>query len=253
MASPKNTSSAPLPDTDLPSPPFAGAVVALAALAFIALLAFSGASRPELSDKIALLFLAITATVCIVTPLRAFFDSRADAATFALIAAFFVIYGIARHAGPEEGTSFTLLRWTKFKMHWPSLHLALLPESPIAIPWAAYISVIGALLVLVLARRAPSPPARALLAAVAVVGAIGIGIFRFLGSYYPVGATEVVNPEPLVYALMQIIEFGAVAILCSAVASHTTTRRLALRALPILLFTLWARHQFGPAPVEEDD
>jgi len=212
--------------------------IALAALAVIALLALNNVSQPSSADRATLLFLALAGAICLLTPLRRHFES-ADAATFALAAAFFIVYTLARNAGPDEG-------WT--------LNFRLLPDLPIVVSWAARVAVGGALLSLI-ARPRFAGLTRALLAAMLLLAVVGAVMFNFLAYYYTVGTTgsAKVNPEFLILPMLQIVEFGAVALLCNAVAADPVTRRLAMRALPLVLFCLWARHQFGPEYVEPEE
>jgi hypothetical protein len=217
----------------------ASAVVGLLSMVLLALLAFDPFKiiEPTPADKITLLFLGFTAAVLFWTPLRRNFES-ADAATFALAAAFFIIYGLARRAGPDEG-------W--------ALRFSALPDDVFTISWAARIALAGALISAAMSRQRMSLFVRAALGACLIIGLFSLGIFLFLSRMYPVGATEVLDPTPLVHLLMQLIEYGAVAILCGVVGADLTARRIALKVLPLLLLALWARHQFAAAPIEEDE
>jgi hypothetical protein len=206
-------------------------------LAVVTVLAFSLASEPTPADRVTLLTLAVLGAVCFWTPLLRYFNERPDAATFALTAALFIVYGIARRAGPDEG-------W--------ALRLAALPDDPFIISWAARVVVLGAILAAPLWWRQVSFWTRSLLTASAIVLAIGLGTFVFLRRYYPpVAETEIVNPKLLVDVVLQAVEYSALALLCNAVCLHPTARRWALRALPLVLLALWARHQFAP-PVETE-
>jgi len=218
-------------------------IISLAALLGIALLAFNSVTQPSLADRATLLCLAVSSALCLLPPLRRFFERRADATAFALMAAFFIIYTLARNAGPDVGWS------------WQSRFL---PDQPMGISWAARLVVGAAILSLGLSlvtRLRFAGITRAILVALGIFGATGIVMFNFLGHYFSVGVTgnTQLNPELLFNALQQIIEFGAVAILCQAVAADAPTRRLAMRALPVLLLLLWARHQFGPGYVEPQE
>jgi mannose/cellobiose epimerase-like protein (N-acyl-D-glucosamine 2-epimerase family) len=53
--------------------------------------------------------------------------------------------------------------------------------------------------------------------------------------------------------MMQVFEFAALALCCAAVAAHPRTRQMMLMVLPVLLWALWARHQFAGAPVESEE
>jgi hypothetical protein len=216
------------------------AVIASIALAVVVGLAFSPAGEPTPADRVTLLTLAVLGAICFWTPLLRYFDQRPDAATFALTAALFIVYGIARRAGPDDG-------W--------ALRLPALPDDPFVISWAARAVVIGAILALPLWWKQVSLWTRALLTGAAIVMAIGLSIFLFLRRYYPpVEGTEIVNPKLLVDVVLQAVEYSALALLCNAVCLHPAARRWALRVLPLVLLALWARHQFAPpAEVEGEE
>lgn len=216
----------------------AGSLVALLALGLIAFLAFHGATQPSLADKISLLFLAVASGLCLLPPLWRAIDANPDAATFVLSTAFFIIYSLARRAGPDDG-------W--------ALPIAALKDAPIMLPWSAYLALGAVLPALLLARPRLAAPVRAYLAAVAVVGFIGCVLYKFLGHFFPVGITSVLNPELLFYTLLQSVEYGVLLLLCNTVCSHAPVRRIAMRLLPLILLSLWARHQFAATPVEDDE
>ncbi len=216
-------------------------VFATLALALVVALAFSGAAEPSLADRLTLLILGLCGALCFWTPLLRFFEERADAATFALTLAMFVVYGMARRAGPTAETGWVL-------------RFPLLPDDSFAVSWAARVAVLGALVSMPLWLRHMNGWTRAILGALGVVAALGLGSFTFLRGYYPVGAVdEVLNPTPLVHLWLQIVEYGALALLCSAVCAQAPSRRRVLRLLPLALLALWARHQFFPAPPPPED
>ena len=216
---------------------FAISTLAVLALLALCLLGVAPTVQPTLADRLTLLVLGLGAAICFWTPLLRSFEERADGATFAVTLAMFVIYGLAKQAGPENGWSLTT---------------GLLPDTPQTISYAARIAVAGAVLTAPLWWRNRNAWTRALLAAIAVVTLLGTGIFWFLGRFYTVGETEVLDPTPLVHLLMQTVEFGSLALVCSAACALTGTRRFVLRVLPIVLLVLWTRHQFFPAPVIEE-
>ncbi len=89
-----------------------------------------------------------------------------------------------------------------------------------------------------------------MLTVLVIATVLGFGSFKFLSGYYTVGVTEVLDPSPLVHLGMQVVEYGALALLCNAVGTHVVVRRWVLRVLPLVLLALWARHHFAPPPVE---
>lgn len=219
-----------------------GAIAGALSLLGLCLLAL-GDVRPTSGDQLTLFVLGVAALICVVgnvlgvNPLRRLFASR-EAATWALMLAFFVVYGMARRAGPQDG-------WR--------LNTTLLPDTPLPIPYAARLVWLGALLSLPAWSRALTAPTRAILASLLLVALFGLGSFLFLRRFYAVGETEILNPKPLLDTLLQASEYGALALCCTAAGANILVRRWVLSALPILLLMIWARHQFRPIPLKEDD
>jgi hypothetical protein len=219
--------------------PLAGAIVALFALVLLALLAFDPFRLVEAapSEKLTLLFMAICSGIAVFSPLRRHFRSL-EAATFLFTASWVVLYALARRAGPAEGWSF---------------HLAAEPEVSFTLSYAARIAIAGALVAAAIGRAALSGFTRAALLAMLVAGLLLLGNFLFLAQFFSVGETKQLDPVPLAHALLQLVEYGAIAVLCGVAASDARVRGGLLKVLPILLLALWARYQFGPIPVEEDE
>ena len=216
-----------------------GAAIATVALALLIVLAFSTEARPTQADRIALLGLAVLTAICFWTPLYRWAEAQHGVATFALTAAMFIVYGLARQVTPPDDRG--------------ALKFASLPEDVFAVSYAAYIVVAGALLTAPFWLRSLYGWTKSVLLVLGIITVLGFGSFKFLSGYYTVGVTEVLDPTPLVHLGMQVIEFGSLALLCNAVCAHGGMRRWVLRALPLILLALWARHQFGPAPVEEEE
>jgi hypothetical protein len=194
------------------------------------------ALRPEIA---ALLFLAASFLVALAPSLHRRLMENRDAATFALLAAFFVLFHLADRAGPSEG-------W--------SLQLSMLPDDKFPLSYALRLAVVGALVSFPAWFRGGGPQ-RFVFAALLLVSALGLGIFYFLAKFYPVGATETLDPTPLPTLFTQILGFGAVAALCRAVTASEFATRAWLRAMPLLLLIVAAKLGFFPAPVpaEEDE
>jgi hypothetical protein len=217
---------------------FAAPVSALA-LAAIFALAFSGGVAPTSADKVTLLFLGVLALAMwlpqtrVQTLLR-----RADASSFSLTAALFIVYGLAR-----GGLQSSL-----------TLHFSLL-EDRLPVSYAALLAVGGALLSAPSWWKFRSGWTNALLCALALISLFAAGSFWFLGRYLTVGETEELDPRPMIVTLIQVVEYAALSLCCAAVCAHEKSRVLALRALPFLLLLLWARHTFfaAPLPVEADE
>jgi hypothetical protein len=246
------------------------AVSALAAalLLGVTLIAFSSRTEASSGDRATLFFLALCAAVIGWTPARKYFGAapvapRADdasqiggdsafdqrsAASFALCAAMFLIYAMARRVAPENG---------------PHITFALAPEDPFVIPYATMLVVPGALLCAIPARLSHARRhnsglnsslawPRALATAMLLLGVFCLGSFLFLGQFYTVGATETLVPRPLTQALLQVIEYLALALLCHIATADALVRRGIFIVLPILLFAVWRQHYFAaPLPTED--
>ncbi len=265
-------------------------LVATAALLVVFALAFTNDALPSSADKLTLLVLALLGIAVFWTPLFRLFDhqeiapdaarvdaarvdaarvdaarvdaarvdsehrgetrienrrgdngKREEASSFALSLAMFVVYGLARAAGPNDENAW-------------SLHFAALPTTVFAVPWAARVVVLGALVSAPLWIRHLNGWTRAVLGALAIVALLGTASFSFLRGYYPVGESDaILDPKPLADTMMQVVEYGALALLCSAACAVPRTRRIVLRALPLLLLALWVRHQWFPAPPPPED
>lgn len=214
-----------------------GATVAGLALAVTFVLALSSATEPTLADRITLLGLGIFAALCFWTPLLRRIEAQENAPAFVLTAAMFIVYGLARRAGPAAG---------------PALTFSALPGDRFVISYAAFVVVAAALLTTPFWLRHIGGWTRALLAGIILLAALALFSFVFLGRHYAVGPTEIVDPTPLPHLMMQLVEYGALALLCNIVGTHPPTRRLVLRILPLALLILWAWHQFGAPPRGEE-
>lgn len=243
-ASNDSSRSSAAPDSLSPAaPPLWVSTLAIVPLLLLVLLAFKGEVRATPADRAALLCLALAGALCFWTPARKYFDrangEAHNAASFALTAAIFVTYNLARRAGPEEGFS---------------LQFAFLPDDKFVVSHAAMIAVVGALATLPFAFKVLGGYTRALLIGALILGVLALGSYRLLGAHYKIGVTEVLDPTPLVHILMQLVEYGALAMLCAFATANLVVRAWLLRVLPLVLLALWARHQFAaPPPVEEDE
>jgi len=215
------------------------ALLALLGVAVLALFPDAHALNSSLMapDRAALWFLFLSALVCqMPSVMRRLRESR-DIALWALLCAMFVLFQIAQRAGPREGFS---------------LHFGWAPDDPVVVAWATWLVVVGALLSLPLWIRRNGAE-RFVLLGLGLVALFGFGMFRLLGKYYPLGATETLDPSPMASLVGQIVSYAALALCCRAAVEEERARLLVLRALPLLLFVVAARHQFAPihAPVQE--
>jgi len=206
--------------------------LALAALGIIVMLALL-APAVALPDKLVLLpFGLATLSFLIPSVLRRVVDHR-EVAAFILTAAMFLVYNLARTAGPTEGFA---------------LRFAALPDDSFVVPYSAYVAIFAALFSGPFWWRRRDNWTNSVVAGIAIIALLTLGIFSILRQYFPTGPTEILDPTPLPTLAMKLVEYGCVALLCHAVTSHKQTRRLALRLLPGVLLVLWARHQFFVPP-----
>ncbi len=210
-------------------------------LLLVALPAFDLGAQASSGDCAALLFLGVCALIIGWTPLRRYFErddaTGHNATTFALMAAMFTIYLLSRRLEPTSG---------------PALKFAWSPDESFPISYAAFLSIIGALIVAWPTWNVCSGATRAMGLALLILGVLGAVTFWFLGRFFVIGPVDVLVPNPFVHLWMQTVEFGALTVLCHAAASHVAARRWILRVLPFVLLALWARHQFAP-PIVEDE
>ncbi len=215
------------------------ALLALAGVAVLALFPQSSAlAGPQMGpDRATLWFLLVCSLIAWVPPLFARLKASRDASTWALLCAFFVLFHIADRAGPGDGWALTF---------------PFAPEDPVPISYATRAVVVGALCCCPLwLRRGGSE--KAIVVALALVGAFGFGTLWFLGRFYPIGADKDLVPRPVATLLVQIVSYGALALCCRAVAEHERLRAFALRALPLILLGVVLRHQLAPIAAPKDD
>lgn len=201
------------------------ALVIICGLAFIP-------STIALADKTALFAVGLAGAIFAWTPLIRQIQYSPQRSAFFLTAAMFLIYGIARTAGPNDGFS---------------LQFAALPGDKFVVPYSAYIVVFTAILTGPYWWFHRFNSTYALLSGIVLVGVLSFFSFLLLKCFFPAGTTEILDPTPLPTLSMLLVEYGSVALLCHAVAARRQTRRLALRILPITMLVLAARHQFFPA------
>ena len=192
------------------------------------------------SDRAALLVLGAGALVLL--PFGRRVAANSDAATWAVLLAFAVLYTLARRALPAQGFVVTL---------------GDLPDTPFSIPLSAWLVGAGAMLSFPAWMANFNAPLKALLASLALVCALGIVSLLYLEPSYPVreaptGSEAITDPVPLINTLLQSVEYAALGLCCAAATAHPTVRAWTLRALPLLLLA-WARHLLAPLATQEEE
>lgn len=204
------------------------AQVALLALTVVCALAFIP-SNVALADKTALFAVGFAGALFCWTPLARQVKYSPQRTAFILTATMFLVYGVARLAGPNEGFA---------------LQFAALAGDKFVVPYSAYVVVFAAIVTGPYWWFHCLNWTRCLLIGIGLVAVLSYLSFFLLQRHYPWGVTEILDPTPLPLLSMQLIEYASVALLCHAVAIQRQTRRLALLALPAVLLLLAARHQF---------
>lgn len=210
--------------------------IALLALALLCGLAFLPSTSP-LSDRITLLAIGCGLGLFSWTRLYKHIALTPERAAFVLCAGMFVVYGLARSAGPETGFS---------------LRFAALPDDEFIIPYSSYVVVISALLCAPCWWLHKNNWTRTLLSTSVLLGFFTIFAFWLLQRHFLVGPLETLDPTPLPRMAMNLLEYSCLALLCQTVATNTITRKIALRTLPGVLLLLWAKHQFLVAPEDSE-
>ncbi len=215
---------------------------AIAALLGVAALALFPDARVLSSsdmapDRAALWFLLVCALVLQIPALWKRLVQSRDGATWVLLCAAFVLFQIAERAGPREGFALTF----GFDL-----------EKPPVVSWATGAVVLGALCSLPMWIKKGGVE-RFVWAGLALVGVFGWGMFRLLSEYFKVGETETLAPLPMATLLLQIASYGALALCCRAAVESERMRASILRALPIVLLLVAARHTFAPIPAPKTD
>ena len=210
--------------------PLWAAAAPLLSLLGVGALAFSAASKPGLADTVTLAALALMAALFAYAPFLRSVREDQSSASFALCAAFFVIYGLARRVVAEN---------------------AFAVGGEVKLGFAAYAVLAGAIIGAPAWLKSFNGWTRAALFALSLLALLGWIAFRFLKIFYN-GEPMVVDPALLTFLLTQAVEFGALALCCAAVAANSKTRRIALMILPALLLALAARYKTMPAAKEDD-
>lgn len=224
-----------------PNPLFAlPALIALGLVAALALFPDARLLGPDKMgpDKLTLLFLALCFLVALIPAFSRYFIGNRDAATWAVLVAGVILFHLAERAGPPEGAGF-------------GVHWSLTPDNPLAISYAMRVVVFGALLSAGAwaargARGEGGGPARAFVAGLLGLGLIGAASFTLLSRFYAVGIAATLDPTPLGTLMVQIVGYACLALCARAATATPALRGFVLKALPLLLLVVWARHQFAP-------
>jgi hypothetical protein len=179
-------------------------IPALVALAVVWVAAFFPDPRalppPALfPEKLTLLFLAVAFAVALVPQIHARL-MHPNAATWAFLGAFVVLFHLADRAGPRDG----------FAIGFPFVD-----EERFAISYAARAVVLGAILSAPAWIRGGAPE-RAFASGVILIGTIGAASTWLLSRFYPTGPTETLDPTPLGSLLVQLVTYGSLALCCRA-------------------------------------
>ncbi len=215
-------------------PLWAAGIAAVALLAVFAL-AMMPDAKPGAADQLTLPVLGLFAALFAWTPLQRQVAPQRDAATFAFCAALFVVYGLARRTVPES---------------LPALHFN---DEEYRFSCAAWCVFLGAVLSAPAWLKSIGGWMRALLGGLFILFVIALFSFKFIGGHYPTTSPSPIDPAVFVLFMMQTLEFAALGLCCASAAAHPRLRRLMLMALPILLWMVWARHHFAPAPIESEN
>lgn len=215
--------------------PFWASIIGVLAIVGVFVLAFSATAAPGPADMITLRTLGVfVALLAWTKPGRKVLSQR-DGAAFTLCAVLFVVYGLSRRIVPvtEDPPQFL--------------------EENLRISYAAWVVLAGAVLSAPAWLKAFGEWARAALTSLAVLIAIGLCSFFFIGKFYPPGSANPMIPGYLVQLLQQSVEYGALLLCCNAVAAHPRLRIVIPALLPFLIWALWAKHHLAPPPVAEED
>lgn len=211
------------------------AVFALMCLLVVFILALIPTLASPLADKSALLFLAGVAALAFWTPFSRRLEKHSCAVPFFLTSVMFIIYRLAREAGPQAG---------------PALRFTALPGDEFVVPYAAYVAFVGGLAAFPLRWQQLTVFGRALLTGLLLIGLLAAYSFWLLAWFYAVGVTATLDPSRLPTLFMMLFEFAYIALICHTVCENAPARRLTMRVLPVVLLLLWARHHFVVTPEE---
>jgi len=198
---------------------------AVGSLWILCLLALLPEVAGDSSIALTFFFVTLMAILACWTPLSWKLQEHPDVATFCVTLCMFLIYGLARRS--EWGVP---------------LHLG--EGAEYAISPAAFLVLIGAGLSAPAWMHQFRSWANAVIIALLTLAVLGFGSFWFLSQYYTVGATEILDPTPLLPFAMNLIEFLLLTLTCMGACAQSKSRKVLLTSLPLFLVLLWGRHAF---------
>lgn len=202
---------------------------AVGALWLVGLLALLPDVSGDFSVPLTLFVLLLTSIIVCWTPVCDKLREHSDVATFCVTAVMFIIYGLARRF--DGGASLTI-------------HSGIFVGDEFAISPAAILIFIGAIISAPSWMRQFRGWANAVLVALLTLAVLGFASFWFLSRYYTVGATEILDPTPLLPLAMNVLEFFILTLVCVAACAADNTRKVLLKSIPIMLVFLFCRHAF---------
>jgi len=202
---------------------------AVGVLWLVGLLALLPDVSGDFSVPLTLFVLLLASIIVCWTPVYGRLREHSDIATFCVTAVMFIIYGLARRF--DGGVSLTV-------------HSGIFVGDEYAISPAAILVFIGAVISAPVWIRQFRGWAKAVIIALLMLTVLGFGSFWFLGQYYTVGPTDILDPTPLLPLAMNVLEFFFLTLVCVAACAADNTRKVLLKSLPIMLILLWGRHAF---------
>jgi len=202
---------------------------AVVALWLVGLLALLPDVSGDFSVPLTFFILLLASFIVCWTPFCEKLEKHSDVAMFCVTAVMFIVYGLARRF--DGGVALTV-------------HSGIFVGDEYSISPAAIVVFAGAVLSAPAWTRQFRGWAKAVVIALLTLAVLGFGSFWFLGQYYTVGATEILDPTPLLPLAMNVLEFFFLTLVCVAACAGATTRKVLLKSIPIMLILLFGRHAF---------
>ena len=217
--------------------------LSLAALLGIAALALFPSPQllpPDkmLGDKLALLFLLVVFALANIPKLRAKATENRDAVTFGAFCAWAILFHLAQRMGPLEGAS---------------LGFPFAPDEKIVVPFATFLAIFGALAGAPIWWKNGGAFERFFVAGSAFLGVFAWAFLLWMGNYYAIGFDKTLDPSPVAALLLGLISYASLALCVRAATATEALRGAMLRIVPAILLVVWARHQFLPIEMPNED